>query len=99
MRAQATRRDQEDRPHPLRRACPTGAIASRNPIEGEKIPTPVRRLARIQGMKRKDYKEVSPEPKDYGGSDYSDDRSPSFNFEQRSCSCAYLLLLASSCIW
>jgi hypothetical protein len=28
-------------------------------------------------MKRKDYKEVSLEPKDYGGSDYSDDRSPS----------------------
>jgi hypothetical protein len=28
-------------------------------------------------MKRKGYKEVSPEPKDYGGSDYSDDRSPS----------------------
>jgi hypothetical protein len=28
-------------------------------------------------MKRNDYKEVSPEPKDYGGSDYSDDRSPS----------------------
>jgi hypothetical protein len=28
-------------------------------------------------MKRKDYEEVSPEPKDYGGSDYSDDRSPS----------------------
>jgi hypothetical protein len=28
-------------------------------------------------MKRKDYKEVSHEPKDYGGSDYSDDRSPS----------------------
>jgi hypothetical protein len=27
-------------------------------------------------MKRKDYKEVSPEPKDYGGSDYSDDPSP-----------------------
>jgi hypothetical protein len=27
-------------------------------------------------MKRKDYKEVSPEPKDYGGSDYSDDRNP-----------------------
>jgi hypothetical protein len=26
-------------------------------------------------MKRKDYKEASPEPKDYGGSDYSDDRS------------------------
>jgi hypothetical protein len=56
---------------------PTGAIASRNLIEGEKVPTPVRRSARIQGMKRKDYKEVSPEPKDYGGSDYSDDRSPS----------------------
>jgi hypothetical protein len=56
---------------------PTGAIASRNPVEGEKVPTPVRRSARIQGMKRKDYKEVSPEPKDYGGSDYSDDRSPS----------------------
>jgi hypothetical protein len=28
-------------------------------------------------MKRKDYKEVSPDPKDYGGSDYSDDHSPS----------------------
>jgi hypothetical protein len=28
-------------------------------------------------MKQKDYKEVLPEPKDYGGSDYSDDRSPS----------------------
>jgi hypothetical protein len=56
---------------------PTGAIASRYPVEGEKVPTHVRRSARIQGMKRKDYKEVSPEPKDYGGSDYSDDRSPS----------------------
>jgi hypothetical protein len=56
---------------------PTGALASRNPDEGEKVPTPVRRSARIQGMKRKDYKEVSPKPKDYGGSDYSDDRSPS----------------------
>jgi hypothetical protein len=56
---------------------PTGDIVPRNPVEGEKVPTPVRRSARIQGMKRKDYKEVSPEPKDYGGSDYSDDRSPS----------------------
>jgi hypothetical protein len=56
---------------------PTGAIASRNPVEEEKVPTPVRRSARIQDMKRKEYKEVSPEPKDYGGSDYSDDRSPS----------------------
>jgi hypothetical protein len=28
-------------------------------------------------MKRKDDKEVSLEPKDYGGSDYSNDRSPS----------------------
>jgi hypothetical protein len=56
---------------------PTGAIASRNPVEEEKVPTHVRRSARIRGMKRKDYKEVSPEPKDYGDSDYSDDRSPS----------------------
>jgi hypothetical protein len=55
----------------------TGAIASRNPVEGEKVPTPIRRSARIQGMKRKYYKEMSPEPKDYGGSDYFDDRSPS----------------------
>jgi hypothetical protein len=55
----------------------TGAIASRNPVKKENIPPPVRRSARIRGMKRKDYKEVSPEPKDYGGSDYSDDRSPS----------------------
>jgi hypothetical protein len=28
-------------------------------------------------MKRNDYKEVSPEPEDYGDSDYSDDRSSS----------------------
>jgi hypothetical protein len=55
----------------------TGAISSRNPVEEEKVPTPVRRSARIQGMKQKDYKEVSPEPKDYGSSDYSNDRSPS----------------------
>jgi hypothetical protein len=37
---------------------PTGAIASRNPVKEEKVPTPVRRSARIRGMKRKDYKEV-----------------------------------------
>jgi hypothetical protein len=56
---------------------PTGPIASHNPVKEENVPNPVRRSARIRGMKRKDYKEVSPEPKDYGGSDYSDDRSPS----------------------
>jgi hypothetical protein len=38
------------------RRVPTGAIASRNPIEREKVPTPVKRSARIQGMKWKDYK-------------------------------------------
>jgi hypothetical protein len=37
---------------------PTRAIASRNPVKEENIPTSVRRLARIRGMKRKDYKEV-----------------------------------------
>jgi hypothetical protein len=46
---------------------PTGAIASRYPVKEEKVSTPVRRSARIRGMKRKDYKEVSPEPKDYWG--------------------------------
>jgi hypothetical protein len=56
---------------------PTGAIASRNPVKEEKVPTPVRRLARILDMKQKDYKEVPSEPKDYGDSDYYDDRSPS----------------------
>jgi hypothetical protein len=50
----------------------TGAIAPRNSTEKENIPRPVRRSAHIRGMKRKDYKEASPEPKDYGGSDYSD---------------------------
>jgi hypothetical protein len=54
---------------------PTGAITSRYPVKEEKVSTPVRRSERIQGMKRKDYKEVSPEPKDYRGSDYSDDCS------------------------
>jgi hypothetical protein len=56
---------------------PTGAIAPHNSVEKENIPPPVRRSARIRGMKRKDYKEASTKPKDYGGSDYSDDRSPS----------------------
>jgi hypothetical protein len=56
---------------------PTGAIASCNPVKEEKVPPPVRRSARIRGMKMKDYKEVPPEPKDDGGSDYSDDRSSS----------------------
>jgi hypothetical protein len=46
---------------------PTGAIASRYPVKEEKVSTPVRRSARIRGMKRKDYKEVSPEPKDSWG--------------------------------
>jgi hypothetical protein len=44
----------------------TGAITSRNPVKEENISTPVRRSARIRGMKRKDYKEVSPEPKTMG---------------------------------
>jgi hypothetical protein len=56
---------------------PTGAITSHNPVKEEKVPTPIRRSARIHGMKWKDYKEVSLEPKDYGDNDYSDDRSPS----------------------
>jgi hypothetical protein len=56
---------------------PTRAIASRNPVKEENVLTPVRRSTCIRGMKRKDYKEMSPEPKDYGDSDYSDDRSPS----------------------
>jgi hypothetical protein len=56
---------------------PTGAIASRHHVKEERVSTLVRRSERIRGMKRKDYKEVSPKPKDYGGSDYSDDRIPS----------------------
>jgi hypothetical protein len=60
------------------RGCvPNGAIASHNPVKEENVPTPIQRSARIRGMKRKDYKEVSPEPKDYGDSDYSNDRSSS----------------------
>jgi hypothetical protein len=43
---------------------PTGAIASRNPIKEQNVLTPVRRSARIRGLKCKDYKEVSSEPKD-----------------------------------
>jgi hypothetical protein len=56
---------------------PTRAIASHYPFKEEKASTLVRRSVRIRGMKRKDYKEVSPAPKYYGGSDYCDDRSPS----------------------
>jgi hypothetical protein len=53
-----------------------GPIASCHHVKEERVSTPVCRSERIRGMKRKDYKE-SPEPKDYRGSDYSDDRNPS----------------------
>jgi hypothetical protein len=56
---------------------PIGAIASHNPVKEEKVPTLIQRSARILGLKKKDYKEVSLEPMDYEGSDYSDDRRPS----------------------
>jgi hypothetical protein len=54
---------------------PTGLIASLHHVKEERVSTPVHRSERIRGMKRKDYNEVSPELKDYGGSDYSDERS------------------------
>jgi hypothetical protein len=46
---------------------PTGAIASRYHVKEESVSSPVRRLECTRGMKRKDYKVVSPKPKDYGG--------------------------------
>jgi hypothetical protein len=50
------------------RGCvPIGAITSRYPVKEEKVSTPIGRSTRIRDMKRKDYKEVSAEPKDYGG--------------------------------
>jgi hypothetical protein len=52
----------------------TRAITSHFRVTEERVSTPIRRSESIQGMKRKDYKEVSLKPKDYGG-DYSDDRS------------------------
>jgi hypothetical protein len=55
---------------------PTGPISSRYHVKEERVSTPVCRPKRIRGMKRKDYKEESLEPKDYEGIDYSDDRSP-----------------------
>jgi hypothetical protein len=36
MRAQATRRDQEDRPHPLRRVCPDRSYRISQPRQGER---------------------------------------------------------------
>jgi hypothetical protein len=56
---------------------PTGPIAFHSHVKEERVSTPIRRSERIRGMKRKDYKVVSPKPKDYGGHDYSDDRNPS----------------------
>jgi hypothetical protein len=44
-----------------------GVITSCYPVKEAKVSTVVRSLERIRGMKWKDYKEVSPEPKDYGG--------------------------------
>jgi hypothetical protein len=60
------------------RGCvPTGPTASRYHIKEERVSTPVHWSERIRGMMRKDCKEVSPERKDYEGSDYSDVCSPS----------------------
>jgi hypothetical protein len=56
---------------------PTEAFVSCYAVKKEKVFTPVRRSERIRAMKREDYNEVLPEPKEYGGSDYSDDCSPS----------------------
>jgi hypothetical protein len=47
---------------------PIEAIAYCYHVKEERVSTPIRRSEHIRGMKRKDYKEVSPEPKDYGGS-------------------------------
>jgi hypothetical protein len=52
-----------------------GPITSHHHVKEERVSTPVCRSEHILGMKGKDYKEVSPKPKDYEGSDYSDDRS------------------------
>ena len=53
--------------------APRGPIASHHPHQDA---TPLRRSTRLLGMKRKDYREKTPEPQDiYGDSDYSDDRS------------------------
>jgi hypothetical protein len=43
---------------------PTGQIASRHHVKEERVSTPVFRSECIRGMKKKDYKEVSPKPKD-----------------------------------
>jgi hypothetical protein len=45
----------------------TGAITSLFRVMEERVSTLVCRSECIRGIKRKDYKEVSPEPKDYGG--------------------------------
>ena len=67
---------------------PRGKIAERNPIiiisDGEEPKIEARQVivlprhsSRLLGVKRKDYNEKTPEPKDYGGdSDWEDDRSP-----------------------
>jgi hypothetical protein len=56
---------------------PTRAITSHHHVKEERVSTPVQRSEHIRCMKRKDYKEVLTEPKDYGRRDYSDDHSPS----------------------
>jgi hypothetical protein len=69
--------------------APRGKIAERHPViiisddEEPKVETHQviilpRRSTRLLGVKRKDYNEKTPEPKDYGGdSDWEDDWSPS----------------------
>jgi len=66
--------------------APRGRITDRNPViiisddedtfEAPQVIVLPRRSSRLLGVKRKDYNEKTPEPKDYGGdSDWEDDRS------------------------
>jgi hypothetical protein len=76
MRAQSTRGDQEDRPHPLRRACPDRSNHISQPRKGGEGPYSRSKVGAHPRHEEEGLQGGSPEPKDYGESDYSDDRSP-----------------------
>jgi hypothetical protein len=77
MRSQATCGDQKDHPHPLRRACLDWSNRISQPCKRGEGPYSRSKVGADPMHEEEDYKEVSPEPKDYGGSDYYDDHRQS----------------------
>jgi hypothetical protein len=68
---------QEDHPHPLRRACPDRSYCISQPHQGGEGPYSRLKVGTHPRHEAEGLQEGVTRPKDYVGSDYSDDRRPS----------------------